>query len=166
MANWLGFSSVGFAGSRSGVGARRAALLAAAAAAASAVVFTTCGSGVPAAAARVPGALVWSAAEPPFAHLPPRARLAARASAFVRALAAAPAPVLLAFPGGPAPAGLRPGLRSWQACGSGTWSEVAQAFGLGVPVVVFGQRPPTAFGPALPFLGGWLVEPVSPPSLF
>lgn len=161
---FAGFSSVGVAGARSGVGAAAAGQLAAAAAAAGAVVFTTCGRGAPAAAAGVPGARVWRVSSPQFTPLPVRARFAARASAFVRALAAAPAPVLLAWPSCPAPAGLRAGLRSWQSCGSGTWSEVALAFGLGVPVVVFGQQPPPSFGPAVSFLGGWLVQP--PPSLF
>lgn len=143
-----GFSSVGFAGSRSGVGSAAAARLAAAAAAAGCGVFATCGRGVPAAAAAVPGSVVFRRSSPPFSSLPFRVSLAARATAFIRALAAAPAPALVCWPGRAAPSGLRPS-RSWSSCGSGSWSEAALAAGLGVTVFVFlppGIQPPAAWG--------------------
>jgi hypothetical protein len=40
---------------------------------------------------------------------------------------------------------------------------VALAFGLGVPVIIFGQQPPASFGEAQPFLGGWLLQPSPAP---
>lgn len=165
-----GFSSVGFAGSRAGAGAGAAGRLAGAAAAAGCSVLASCGSGAPAAALAAAGAAgrLFSVAAPQFAALPFPARLAARAAAFVRALAASPAPVLLCWPGCPAPAGLLPG-RSWQSCGSGSWSELALAVGLAVPVVVFlppGVQPPAGWGVwsvavVGPFAGGWSLRPAA-----
>jgi hypothetical protein len=94
-----------------------------------------------------PGAVVFS---PSFAG---RGALPARASACVRACAAAgPGSAWVAFVAGPCPAGVVPA-RSWR-CGrpaSGSWSEIALAVGLGLPVVVFWCGP----GPAvLPVWGG------------
>lgn len=129
------FSSVGFGGSRSCSGPVLASVvgLAGAAAAAGAAVFVASAAGGVSAAvgAAVPGAVVFS---PSFSG--PGA-LAARASAFVRALAAAPSPLLVLAPCSPCPAGLLPA-RSWVACGSGSWSEAALSFGLGCPVFVVG----------------------------
>lgn len=82
-----------------------------------------------------------------------RGALPARASACVRAcVAAGSGSAWVAFVTGPCPAGVLPA-RSW--CSgrptSGSWSEVALAVGLGLPVVVFW----CASGPAaLPAWGG------------
>lgn len=143
---------VGFAGSRSGAGAAAASVLAAACAAAGVPVFASCGRGAPAAALAAAGPLgrCFSVSSVP-SSVPVRARFALRAQAFVRELAAVPGAALLAWPGAPAPGGLRP-LRSWQSCGSGTWSEVALACGLGVAVFVFAPR---AWLPGAAFGGGW-----------
>lgn len=43
--------------------------------------------------------------------------------------------LLIAFPLGPAPSGLRPG-KSFRGFGSGSWGSVALALGLGVPVLL------------------------------
>lgn len=173
MSSWLGFSAVGFAGSRSGRGSGRAGALAAAAAAAGVPVFATCGRGAPAAALAAAGPLgrCWSVRSAQWSRLPWRARFAARAGACVRALAAAPAPALVCWPGTPAPAALRPG-RSWRPCGSGSWSELALAAGLRVPVFVFlppAATPPAGWGwftavSAGPLAGSWSLAPAT--SLF
>ena len=153
------FSSFGFVGRRSGVGVAAAAAVVQALPP-SAAVFATCGRGVPAVAAAVPGAFVFQASSPPWSALPPRRRFAARAAAFVRGLAAAPAPLLLAWPGCPLPWHLSWSRRSWQSCGSGSWSEVALAVGLGAPVVVFGvgQLSPAARPVVVAGFSGWLLE--------
>jgi hypothetical protein len=82
-----------------------------------------------------------------------RGALPARASACVRAGASAgPGSAWVAFVAGPCPAGVVPA-RSWRSGrpASGSWSEVALAVGLGLPVVVFWCAP----GPAvLPSWGG------------
>lgn len=82
-----------------------------------------------------------------------RGALPARASACVRACASAgPGSAWVAFVSGLCPAGVVPA-RSWRSGrpASGSWSEVALAVGLGLPVVVFWCAP----GPAvLPSWGG------------
>ncbi len=68
-----------------------------------------------------------------------RSALPARASAYVKACASAgPGSAWVAFVAGPCPAGIVPA-RSWRSGrpASGSWSEIALAVGLGLPVVVF-----------------------------
>ena len=84
----------------------------------------------------------------------------ARSVAFVQALSASPAPLLLCFPSGACPAGLLPSARSsrcFAGFGSGSWASAAFAVGLAVPVVVFGL--PFSSLPAWSLFGGW--SPVS-----
>jgi len=72
--------------------------------------------------------------------VPFAAALVARSVAFVRAVAASPAPCLAAFVSSPCPAGLVPSSspsRCFCGLGSGSWASVALAVGLGVPVRVF-----------------------------
>jgi len=82
-----------------------------------------------------------------------RGALPAWASACVKACASAgPGSAWVAFVAGPCPAGIVPAC-SWRSGrpASGSWSEVALAVGLGLPVVVFWCAP----GPAvLPSRGG------------
>jgi hypothetical protein len=82
-----------------------------------------------------------------------RGALPARASACVRACASAgPGSAWVAFVTGPCPAGVFPA-RTWRSGrpASGSWSEIALAVGLGLPVVVFWCAPGSA---ALPSWGG------------
>lgn len=158
---FAGFSSLAFFGARRPApGAVGAALaLASSALAAGCAVFVPAPAGrgglVAAVALAVvgrPGAVV--VAPPP--GLPPRAALAARAAACCRLLAAAPSPVALCWPSGPAPAGLRPS-RAWVSCGSGSWSELALCSGLGAAVAVFlpaGAAPPASWGSWSPVVAG------------
>ena len=104
-----------------------------------------------------------------------RGALPARAAAALRALAAAPAPVLLAWPNRSCPPSLSGPSRSWSSCGSGSWSEVALALGLGVPVVLFDAPAPhwASVGRSWssgPLAGGLLLSPLGPsgsaPTLF
>lgn len=84
-----------------------------------------------------------------------RGALPARASACVRACATAgPGSAWVAFVSGPCPAGVIPA-RSWRSGrpASGSWSEVALAVGLGLPVVVFWCAPGPAVLPA--WCGSW-----------
>ena len=159
------FSSFGFAGRRSGVGVSEASAILAALPA-GAVVFATCGRGVSALAAAIPGCSVFGRS--PFAALPVRAQFAARAAAFIRALAAAPSPLLLAWPGVVVPCHLSWSCRSWQSCGSGSWSEVALAAGTGVPVVVFGvaQPSPSFVSVVICGVAGWHLSPPRQSNLF
>jgi hypothetical protein len=167
------FASLGFFGSRrppsSAVGAAVALALAALRAGCAVFVPAPAGrGGLVAGVALVvggrPGASVVSGP----AGLPPRAALAARAAACCRALAAAPAPLAVCWPGRPAPAGLRPS-RSWVSCGSGSWSELALCAGLGCALAVFlsaGAAPPAAWGSwslvsSGPLAGAWLLAPVA-----
>lgn len=79
--------------------------------------------------------------------------LPARASACVRSCAVAgPGSGWVAFVSGPCPAGVVPA-RSWRSGrpASGSWSEIALAVGLGLPVVVFWCASGAA---ALPVWGG------------
>jgi hypothetical protein len=94
-----------------------------------------------------PSAVVFS---PSFAG---RGALPARASACVRACATAgPGSGWVAFVAGPCPAGIVPA-RLWRSGrpASGSWSEIALAVGLGLPVVVFWCAP---CAPMLPAWGG------------
>ena len=82
-----------------------------------------------------------------------RGALPARASACVRSCATAgPGSGWVAFVSGPCPAGVVPA-RSWRygRPASGSWSEIALAVGLGLPVVVFWCAPSA---PELPAWGG------------
>lgn len=160
------FASFGFGGSRSG----SPSCLAAAASfcgrvPAGAPVFTSCASGASAVArAAFPAASVFSASQ--FSGLG-SAAFAARAAAMVRALAGSPSPLFVCFPGCPCPPSLSPA-RSWRGGGSGSWSECALAFGLGVPVLAFlpaGVQPPASWGAWSVVGGGWFFLPVAP-SLF
>ena len=80
-----------------------------------------------------------------------RSAFAARTAALVRA-AAGSGGALVCFPLGPCPAGVSPA-RSWRSGSppSGSWSALALAVGLGVPVFV--ARSPSA--PLLPAWGTW-----------
>ena len=172
-----GFASVGFSGSRSLSGSAWSACagLALAAVAAGCSVLVGCASGADAAARAGAGPLasVFSARASRFSGLPFRSALAARSAWFVRSLAAAPAPVLVSFPGRACPSRCRVG-RSWSSCGSGSWSSLALAVGLGVPVFVFlpaGVAPPAGWGSwslvaAGPFAGAWSLATAVQPSLF
>ncbi len=85
-----------------------------------------------------------------------RAAYAARSAAMVRAVAASgPGAGLVGFVAGPCPAGIRPA-RSWRAGSppSGSWSTLALAAGLGLPLVVFWCGPGPAQLPAWPG-GAW-----------
>jgi len=82
-----------------------------------------------------------------------RGALPARASACMRSYAVSgPGSGWVAFVSGPCPAGVVPA-RSWRSGRpvSGSWSEVALAVGLGLPVVVFWCAPGV---PELPAWGG------------
>jgi hypothetical protein len=82
-----------------------------------------------------------------------RSALPARASACVRSCAATGSGSgWVAFVSGPCPVGIVPA-RSWRSGrpASGSWSEVALAVGLGLPVVVFWCAPGV---PKLPAWGG------------
>jgi len=88
--------------------------------------------------------------------LPLRARLARRSLAAVQFTAAqGQGSLLAAFPSALPPRQWH-GSGSWRSCGSGTWSSVAAAALLGLPVVVF---PVGALAgsplPALPVAGSW-----------
>ena len=147
-------------------------------------VLVGCAPGADAAArAGAPAAQLFRASAWRARGLPWPAALAARSVAFVRALSAAGG-VLVSAPGRPCPAGLLPG-RSWRSCGSGSWSTLALAAGLAVPLVLFlppAVSPPAAWGPwspaplfvndqftqanaslASPLSGAWLLLP--PPRL-
>ncbi len=155
--SFLGFSTVGFSGSRSLSGQPFAQVraLATFAQAAGASVLTGCAPGADAAARLgAPSAHVFSVQA--FPGIPPAARFARRSIAFAQALAASPAPVLLAFPAASCPVGLVPSSKPhhcFSGFGSGTWATAALVAGLGVPVFVFFPRrlhvPPHRWG-------GWL----------
>lgn len=93
------------------------------------------------------------------------ARLARRSQALVSAVSVSGLGCgFVGFASRPCPAGVIPS-RSWQSCGSGTWSTLLLAAGKGVPVVVFplgwrwqppvwpGQWEPA--GRAWPWSAGW-----------
>jgi len=166
------FRSVGFAAWRgSGPAVRaRAASLAALAAGRGAALFVPAPAGsAPSVASAVLAAVPPSAVSLFSPSFSGRGALPARAAASLRALAAAPAPVLLAWPGRSCPASLSGPSRSWSSCGSGSWSEIALALGLGVPVLLFSApAPPWAAASRSwssgPLAGALLLSP--PPSCF
>ncbi|MCP4283907.1 MAG: hypothetical protein GY792_05585 [Gammaproteobacteria bacterium] len=94
----------------------------------------------------------------------PVARLVKRSVAVVHAVTASPDPLMVGFAVGPCPAGIAPA-RSWRSGrpASGTWSTLALAAGLGVPVVVFWCRSARATLPAWgqwsAASGGWQLHP-------
>jgi len=89
----------------------------------------------PVAAAAAAGATVhWLAGGD--LRVPLHGRLAQRSAALVRAVACAGGGGLVAFPAAACPTGLVPAA-TWRSSGSGTWSSLALAAGLGLPVVVF-----------------------------
>lgn len=93
--------------------------------------------------------ITWLAGGP--LHVPLVARLARRSLAMVRALALAGG-ALVAFPAtGAPPRAFGPG--PFPSCGSGTWSTVAAAALLGVPVFVVCSARPSA---VLPVTGTWV----------
>lgn len=98
--------------------------------------------------------IIWLAGGP--LTVPLVARLARRSLAMVRAVAEAGGS-LVAFPASPRPPrSFGPG--PFPSCGSGTWSTVAAAALLGVPVFVVSSASPSA---VLPVAGAW-----APSSLF
>lgn len=140
---------VGFSGSRFAGACSSLAVSVAGALPASASVWAGCAPGVDAAALGVAARrglvsrrFVASSSRP--------SALVARSVSFVRALAGCPRSVLLVFPSGPCPAGVRPS-SSASACfcgsGSGSWASAALAVGSGVAVLVFGPCPPAAWSP-------------------
>lgn len=92
--------------------------------------------------------LHWLAGGPLF--VPLKARLARRSLAVVQTLAAKHG-TLAAFPAAPRPPRAF-GRGPFPPCGSGTWSTVAAAALLSVPVFVAGHVPPSAI---LPVAGSW-----------
>lgn len=63
-------------------------------------------------------------------------RLVARSCALVRSVVGVPGALWCSFPLGPCPSVCRPGA-VWCSCGSGSWSSLALAVGLGVPALVW-----------------------------
>ncbi len=84
--------------------------------------------------------------------LPLRARLARRSLACVRSSAVGAGSGLVAFVSGPPPR--RFGVGAFPSCGSGSWSSVAAAAAIGLPVVVFGCAESQL--PVLPVFGHWV----------
>jgi len=158
-----GFSIVGFSGSRSLSGAAflRCRALAGAVSRSGASVLTGCASGADLAARLGAGSSVT------VFRAVSRARwdLIARSVRFVSALSAAPGSCLVSFPGVVCPVGVSPS-GSWVSCGSGSWSGLSLAAGLGVPCFVFlprGVRPPYSWGAWSfvrrgPFRGAWFLS--------
>ncbi len=92
------------------------------------------------------------------AAVPLRGRLAARSLACVRSAVGVPRSLVVGFVAAPPP---RPfGAGAWPSSGSGSWSSLAAAARLGLPVFVF-----PAGGFALPLLGAGAWSPVSAGSL-
>ncbi len=105
------------------------------------------------AAAAAGGSVRWWAGGGP--GVPLRGRLASRSVALVRAVAASgPGASFVGLVASPCPAGLRPSA-VWSSCGSGSWSSLALAAGLGVPVVVF----PLGWSWSSPWPGCWSPGP-------
>jgi hypothetical protein len=165
-----GFSAVGFSGSRSLLPCSVVALRRVAGfVAPGASVFVGCAAGADAVARSLfPAASVLSAS----AFGQGRGSFAARSTACVRSVASAGG-CWLAFPCSPCPPGLVPSSspsRCFGGFGSGSWSSLALAVGLGVPCLVF--LPPLISVPTgwpLVSVGGgwWFFRPsVSQLSLF
>jgi hypothetical protein len=124
-------------------------------------VITSCSTGVPALAqAHFPDCTFFWAGAADYSGLG-RAAFAARAAAMIQYLSKQVQPLFICFPLVACPLGLRP-RRSWQSCGSGSWSEVALSIGLQVPTLVFlpsGVLPPS-------FLGAWSEVAAAPGGLW
>lgn len=163
----LAASLVGFTGSRSLAGAwwPLVAAVVGEVLAGGQVVATGCAAGADALVREAaPGAVVFAVASGRWGR--GRAAFAARSAALVRAVAASGEGAgLVGFVAGPCPAGIEPA-RSWRAGSpaSGSWSSLALAVGLGLPVVVFwcpssGSGQAGSGPPALPAWpgGAWAV---------
>lgn len=87
------------------------------------------------------------------ASVPVRARLANRSLSAVRAVSGSGG-VLVAVVNAPPPRSFGGG--AFPSCGSGSWSSVAAAVQLGVPVVVFPVGFPSRALPSLPVPGQWV----------
>ena len=142
------FSSFGFGGARSGAGfCAESSSSVLGFLPPSPAVLASCSGGASAFFAGLPGAQVFRASA-----FPGPASFVRRSVALVQALAAAPAPLWVCWPGVAAPPALRPARSSsacWSGSGSGSWAECAFALGLGVPVLVFlpvGVVPPASWG--------------------
>jgi len=90
---------------------------------------------------------------------------AKRSQWMIRTLAELPAPLLVAFPTGPCPAGLVPSSnarRCFAGHGSGTWATAAFAAGLNIHVLICSQniRDLNAWS-AVPLSNDWLLIPSS-----
>lgn len=161
--------AVGISGSRTPGPFSLAALVSLAACVpASASVLVGDASGIDTSAVRyLPRASVFQVGAYGSPHAPFRAQLAARSIACVQACAAAGG-VWCAFPARPAPAGLAPSSRPavcFGGFGSGTWSSLALALGLGLPAVMFSALPPPRGWGLLPAAPGWFVAaPVARPA--
>lgn len=107
------------------------------------------------------------------AKLPRPAALAQRSMEMVKNLESYRAcSVLIGFPIHQCPAEIKRPLRSWQSCGSGTWSTLAMAAGRGIRVVVyrFGEMflpvwPSCTWVKSTEFPGAWELE-IQQTSLF
>ena len=137
-------SAVGFSGSRSVAPPVCSAV--AALVSSSALVFVGCAHGVDAVfRGFFPTATVFSVAAFSFAG---RGVFAARSAACVQAVFALGG-LWVSFPSGACPAGLVPSASSSRAfcgSGSGSWSSLAFAAGLGCPCLVCGFAPPAVWG--------------------
>lgn len=147
-----GAGAVGFSGSRSSVPSVVSAV-AARVVSMGCPVFVGCAVGVDAAfRGFFPSARVFAASS--FGS--GRGSFAARSAAVVRAVRFAGG-VWVSFPSGVCPFGLLPSASSSVAfcgSGSGTWASAAFAVGSGLPVLVFGFRPPAGWG-FVSLGGGW-----------
>jgi hypothetical protein len=150
-------SAVGFSGSRSVLPPAVVSSAVFASVPASSSVLVGCAPGLDRCARLAfPSAVVFSVSS--FGS--GRGAFARRSVAFVSALSAASAPVLVSFPGASCPPGLVPSSAS-RSCfcglGSGSWASLAFAVGLGVPCFVW--LPPGVSFPswwsAVALGGGW-----------
>jgi hypothetical protein len=155
-------SAVGFSGSRSILPPALVSCAVFASVPASSSVLVGCAPGLDRCARLAfPSALVFSVSS--FGS--GRGAFARRSVAFVSALSAASAPVLVSFPGSSCPPGLVPSPVSGSCfcgLGSGSWASLAFAVGLGVPCFVW--LPPSVSFPfwwsAVPLGGGWFAPAI------
>lgn len=142
---FAGVRSVGFSGSRSpSAGAELALAVALALVPASGRrVSVGCARGIDELVrGRFAGSrslLVFEASAPRFAAAGPVGALALRSAACVRSVARGSRGLLVVFPSGKCPVGVRPG-RSFRGCGSGSWGSAALAAGLGRRVLVWLEK--------------------------
>ena len=133
----------------------------------SATVAVGCAAGVDARARSLfPRAVVFAVASGRWGSGP--GAYAARSAACVRAVAASGG-LWCSFPAGACPVGVRPSADAaacFAGCGSGSWSSLAFAVGLGLPCTVF--APAGAPGWLSPLGSGWFASlpAASQPSLF